>query len=508
MPIGDASNPEATLEKLEESATTFKHEREPCGCVIKDINYPEITSDKPNAEQEQLMTESTTKPNSEVQSAPAQLNEAVVQVQATPSSNTVSTTAVPTPTVTTTVATNTAPTAPTLDIEKMKNELNETANKELAKVISDIKTTWTPKSELNESIQVTAMERDFTDEEAQKILQKLDDNGYVKLKIDKEDFIKNHTRGISKDGRLNEAVSTSGTIPGIALDSEVVVLKNGKTELSVRQWGKFKAIPTGQNTARFYKISVPDAGAITESPTTDITATTHTLTSVDVTTAVRGWRQNIRRSQFEDYPAEFLNAIKETARIEAIRDEHRLIVQDLAASDHQYGGYTATGVLAFHVSGSDGAAITTGTLEDAATEFDEDGISFAKRMIQTGHDPTIGPNALVAFLSPRAFESLYTASTLSNYTQLGNPTITRLGQLETIYGVDIIVTNELSTANNAFRNLVCVKGKAWALASQRDINIQLQDIIKGQTTDVVWTHRIGVDVIDNKAYVIVSSQSN
>lgn len=489
-----ASNPETNM-VLNESVV---HERKPCGCIIKncDPDFHFITSDKPFNNEINIMTEPIK--TNEV------LTEAVVQetIPEKPVEIPKVTPVIETPKTETVAPNVTINTNPQVDVEKLKSELTESLK---ADIIKQVRESWVPKSEITESVQVSGVEKDFTDEEAAKILNKLDDNGYVKIKIDKEDFIGKHTAKLSKDGKLTEAVSTSGTIPGLTLDNEVVVLANGKTEFSVRAWGKFKAIPTGQNTARFYKITVPNAGAINESPTTDITSVTHTLTSIDVVTAVRGWRQNIKRSQFEDYPAPFLNAIKETARIEAIRDEHRLIVQDLAATDHDFGGYTATDPLAFHISGSDGSSVTTPTLEDAAGEFDEDGISFAKRFIQEGHDPTIGPNQLISFLSPRAFESLYTSSGLTNYTMIGNPTITRLGQIEAIYGVDIVVTNELLVANNAYRNLVCVKGKSWALVSQRDMNIQLQDIIKGQTTDVVWTHRIGVDILDNKSYVIVSS---
>lgn len=111
-------------------------------------------------------------------------------------------------------------------------------------------------------------------------------------------------------------------------------------------------------------------------------------------------------------------------------------------------------------------------------------------------------------MAPRAFESLYTAANLLNYTQFGNPSVTRLGVLEQVYGVDLVITNELLVANNAYRNVCVRKGKAWALCSQRDMNIQLQDIIKGQTTDVVWTHRIGVGQLDNKAYCIIASQQD
>jgi hypothetical protein len=118
-------------------------------------------------------------------------------------------------------------------------------------------------------------------------------------------------------------------------------------------------------------------------------------------------------------------------------------------------------------------------------------LTFAKRYLEElGQDTS--PGNLVAFLSPRAFESLMTSTSLSEYTQIGNANITRLGQIERIYGIDIVITNELLVQNNAYRNLVCVKGKSFALASQRNMEIELQKQIAGQYWDIVWTHRIGV----------------
>ena len=321
--------------------------------------------------------------------------------------------------------------------------------------------------------------------------------------IDKEGWIETHTTASSPtgNGAVHEAVSTSGTIPGVKQSSNISIQIGAKTVKPIRQFGQFQSVPTGQNTARFYRITVPDAGAITESPTTDITAATHTLTSIDVTCAIRGWRQTVEKAELEDYPASFLNTLRETARLEAIRDEHRLIVQDLGATDHDFGGVTTA---PYHIGGSDGAATTTATEEDADGEFDEDGLSFAKRYLEElGQDTS--PGNLVAFLSPRAFETLMTSSGLTDYTQVGNANVTRLGQLERLYGIDIVITNELNIQNNAYRNLVCVKGAAFALASQRNMEIELQKQIAGQYWDIVWTHRIGVDILDPNTYVIVSS---
>jgi len=392
----------------------------------------------------------------------------------------------------------------TKDVSEKVAERIEKSNQETIKaVIQNISEAWKPKSEVAESTSPKGnVEEAFTDESARAIMNKAFETGYARIVIDKEGWIQSHTTvKEGSNGSVQEAVSTSGTIPGVKQSSDISIQLGAKTAIPIRQYGQFQSVPVGQNTARFYRITVPDAGAITESPTTDITAVTHTLTAIDITCSVRGWRQVVEKSQLEDYPASFLNALRETARLESIRDEHKLIVQDLAATDHDFGGVTTA---PYHIGGSDGAATSTTTEEDADGEFDEDGLSFAKRYLEElGQDTS--PGNLIAFISPRAFESLMTSSGLTQYTMIGNANITRLGQMERMYGIDIIISNNLLVQNNATRNLVCVKGKSWALASQRDMEIELQKTIKGQYWDVVWTHRIGVDILDPNTYVIVSS---
>jgi hypothetical protein len=388
--------------------------------------------------------------------------------------------------------------------EKIAERIEKSNENTLKTVIETVKDAWQPKSEVAESTNQGYVEELFDDESAKKFLDKVFENGYGRLVIDKEGWIENHTQEgrITANGSVEEAVGVSGTIPGVKQRANISVQIGNKTATSIRQYGQFEALPTGQTTARFYRITVPDAGAITESVSSDISASTHTLTSIDVTCAIRGWRQTILKAQLEDYPASFLNAIRETARLEAIRDEHKLILEDLASTARDYGGVTTA---PYHIGGSDGVATTSTVEEDADGEFDEDGLTFAKRYLQElGQD--VGPGKLVAFITPRAFESLATSSAISEYAQIGNPSVTKLGQLERLYGIDIVVTNEVKgDVSNADRNIVAVKGAAWGLASQRTMELELQKQVAGQYWDLVWTHRIGVNVIDPNTYIIVSS---
>lgn len=386
--------------------------------------------------------------------------------------------------------------------DKVAERIEKSNSETLKAVIETVKDNWNPKSEVAESTNSGYVEEAYTEEQGQAFMDKLFETGYNKLVLEKEGWIESHSfTKQTGNGEVQEAVSTSGTVPGVKQSSNISIQLGSKTAIPIRQYGQFQAVPTGQNTARFYRITVPDAGAITESPTTDITAVTHTLTAIDVTCNIRGWRQVVEKANLEDYPASFLNAIRETARLEAIRDEHKLILQDLGALDHDFGGVTTA---PYHIGGSDGAATSNPTEEDADGELDEDGLTFSKRYLEElGQDTS--PGNLIAFISPRAFESLISSTSLSEYTQIGNAGITRLGQMERLYGIDIIVTNELLSANNASRNLVCVKGKCWGLASQRKMEIEFQKNIAGQYWDIVWTHRIGVDILDPNTYVIVST---
>ena len=340
--------------------------------------------------------------------------------------------------------------------DKVIERIEKSNSDTLKAVIETVKGNWNPKSEVAESTNASYVEEAFTDDQATAFMDKLFETGYNKLVLEKEGWIETHSyQKQTGNGEVQEAVSTSGTIPGVKQASNISIQLGSKTAIPIRQYGQFQAVTTGQNTARFYRITVPDAGAITESPTTDITAVTHTLTAIDVTCSIRGWRQVVEKANLEDYPASFLNAIRETARLEAIRDEHKLILQDLGATDHDFGGITTA---PYHIGGSDGAATSNTTEEDADGELDEDGLTFSKRYLEElGQDTS--PGNLVAFISPRAFEALISSTSLSEYTQIGNAGVTRLGQMERLYGIDIIVTNELLSANNASRNLVCVKGK-------------------------------------------------
>ena len=384
----------------------------------------------------------------------------------------------------------------TIDVDAIKTELK-------AQVLSEMKAEWTPKSQVKEGADVPdwkVAEAKYTPEFIKEGL----DSGKVTMKISKEDWIAERSHNT-----VTEAVSTSGTIPGVKLSTDIIVIPGSNTFEPIRSMGQFEAIPTGENTAKFWTMDVASFGAITESTSTDITASTHTLTAIDVTCSPRGILQQVLKSQMEDFPAKFIETLKETMRLAAIKDEHNLIVQTIADTNSDFNDDTSALAAGFpaHISGEDGTFINDTTAEDTVGEFQKEGISTARRYLQErGHNPV--NERVVAIISPRAYDSLINDSDISRFIQEGDSSITDLGLLSRYFGVEIMVSNELLVANNSYRNVVFVSGKAWALASQREMEIEMDKEIAGQYVNLVATHRIGVDELDKTAYAIVSSKQD
>lgn len=384
--------------------------------------------------------------------------------------------------------------------ESKNNDLEKKVEDKIEKFMEEVRKEWQPKSQVTASVEEGAdWEVQEAKIKAKDVVEKLMNEGHVRLVLNKEDWIKKHTKK-----RTTEAVSTSGTIPGVLQDTEIVIVPGANSFKPIRQYGQFAAVPTGKNTARFYTLDVAAFGAITESTSTDITASTHTFTAIDVTCSTRGWLQQVLKANLEDWPEAFLDKLKEVARLSAIKDEHNLIVQTLASTDNDYGGTTTA---PYHISGTDGSAVAAATTEDTVGEFLREGIEYGRSLLeQQGHDPA--NEKFVAIISPRAWRTLESDTDLQRYVQFGDPSISKLGKMSEFLGVELIVSNELRQLNNSYRNVMLVSGKAFGLASQRDMELEMTKEIRGQFIDIVASHRIGVDEIDKTAYVIISSKQD
>lgn len=381
-----------------------------------------------------------------------------------------------------------------LESDKALNKaVEERVATEMAKVQAEIREKFVPKSTQASGKYV----EEGVDEQIAE-LKKVLETGYAKIEIDLQAWLEAHTQ--KSTVAFKEGVSTSGTIPGIGVNSDIVVLPGGVSDKPIRQWCQFKEIAQGEDKQRFYTIDIPAFTSITETIDTDITPSTHTLTSIDVTADTpRGFRQTVKKTEIEKYPAGLLDAIRTTARIRAIQDEANIVLTTAGSTSNDYGSN--------HFSGSDGVAVTTTTLEDATGEFTKVGIERAKQRLDEVNQPT-APGDTVIAMHPRAYRTMVADSTLTSWVQIGDPSMSRLGRVQMYFGTEILITTNLVTSSNSYRNILWVKGKAFAIASGRTLEIEFFKDINKQNVSIVATHRTGAGILDATAYVILSSKAD
>lgn len=376
---------------------------------------------------------------------------------------------------------------------ELDKRVKEQVASEIAKLQTEIKEKYTLKTEAAK----TAWVEEGLDSQLEEMKKILTDN-YARIEIDLQKYLEAHTHKTSTP--IVEGVSTSGTIPGVSLNSDIVILPGGVHAKPIRQWCEFQEIPQGDDTIRFYTINIPAFGTITETVNTDITPATHALTSIDVTAnTVRGFRQVVKKTEIEKYPVQLLNKIRDTARIRAIQDEANIVLTTAGSTANDFG--------ANHFSGSDGTAVTTTTLEDATGEFDPKGITRARqRLEEQAHD--VSPGNYVIALHPRAFRTLAEDADIVRYVQQGMTSISTLGRMEMYFGAEILVTTNLETQNNSYRNIMWIKNKAFAIAAGRTLELEFFKDINKQNVSIVATHRIGAGILDATAYCIISSKAD
>jgi hypothetical protein len=381
----------------------------------------------------------------------------------------------------------------------IKDMVEKRVAEETAKIQTELVATEARKSEITESLSPKQWEEKQVDEQVT-LLEKVLSGEQVSMKIDKEEFLEKHS--VFKPSQFSEAVSTSGTIPGIDVGQQIVVLPGGILVKTIRPWVQVKVIPQGNDTVRFYTLGIPAFGTITEHVSTDITPATSTLTAIEVSAnTVRGFRQNVLKTEVEKYPKDLLEKIRETARTRAFEDEVTITLSTIAAS-------TSVDFGANHLDANDGAAITDETGEDAAGVMKAAGIEAAKVRLQSqGHDPDNG-SAVIA-LTPKAQKELIQDTVIVNFIQNSSPEISRQGRINLYFGIEIFVTNSINTANNnAARNICFMKGKAFGLAVGRDIELEFGKNIVRQSVDIVATHRVNAVILDATAFVILSSKND
>jgi hypothetical protein len=321
----------------------------------------------------------------------------------------------------------------------------------------------------------------------------------VSIKLDKEEFIKAHS--VQGSSIFDEAISTSGTIPHVGTGTGIVILPGGIKVKTIRPWIEVRTIKQGEDKTRFYTLTIPAFGTITEHVSTEITPATHTLTGFDLAADTpRGFRQNVLKAELEKYPADLLEKIRETARVRALEDEVTLVLSTIAAA-------TSADFGANHFDDV-GGLVTDETAEDATTALTAAGLEQCKQYLsEQGHQPEGG--GAVAAISPRQEKELIQDSTVVRFIQqVQDGSVSRSGKISMYFGLEIFVTNSLASVNNSTRAIVFMKYKAFGFATARDLEIEFDKNINRQSVDIVATHRINAVIKDATAYCILSSKDD
>ena len=385
--------------------------------------------------------------------------------------------------------------------EELDKSVNDLVEKRVAELTEKLEKELDEKTKLSEHTESTGKVWEEAEVDKQvSLMEKVLSGESVSIKIDKDEFIDKHS--VYKPSIFTEAVSTSGTIPGVDVGQQIIVIPGGILVKSIRPWVQVKKIAQGEDTVRFYTMDIPAFGTITEHVSTEITPATHTLTGVDVSANTpRGFRQNVLKTEVEKYPKDLLEKIRETARTRGVEDEVTIVLSTIAAATSQDFG-------ANHLNANDGALITDETDEDAAGVAKAAGVEAAKVRLQVmGHEPDNG--AAVLACTPRFQKELIQDTVIVRFIQQASPEISRQGRIAMYFGIEIFVTNSINTANNnAARNICFMKGKAFGLAVGRELELEFDKNINRQSVDIVATHRTNAVVIDATAYVILSSKND
>lgn len=384
-----------------------------------------------------------------------------------------------------------------LDEAKINAIVEQRVKDAISESQKNIEEKFDRKSEVTESSKT-----DFTEanvEEHIKLMERVLYGESITIKLDKEEIVEKFT--VPTTSVFDEAVSTSGTIPGISTGHSIVIIPGGIKVKSIRPWVEVRTIKQGDTSTRFYTLTIPAFGNITEHVSTEITPATHTLTGQDLSADTpRGFRQNVLKTELEKYPAELLEKIRETARKRALEDEVTNVLSTTAAS-------TSVDFGANHFDDV-GALVTDETAEDATTALTAAALEACKqRLEEQGHEPEGG--GAVAAISPRQQKELIQDTTVVRFIQqVADGTISRSGKIAMYFGLEIFVTNSLATANNSTRAIVFMKNDAFGFATARDLELEFDKNINRQSVDIVATHRVNSLIKDATAYCIVSTKAD
>lgn len=292
-------------------------------------------------------------------------------------------------------------------------------------------------------------------------------------------------------GYKHEAVTVSSGTPAQQYSKSIMIIPGGKSKVPIRQFCDFVKL-SGQEKANWYKLPGFSFGAITEG--TEPTNVSQTLAKITATPSIRGAVQRIGYSQIEDVPG-LTNSVNAHMALEAASDEEKLLH---AAFDAE----TPTNWINANTGG------TISSDDVASMTFKREAIVASKKKLsEQGYD--ISPGSLVAILHPKAYSELLLDTNLNNYYQDAQSSITATGALEKIYGVDIVVsanvTAQDNSTNDTYRNIIFAKGDTFGLAATRNLSVEAQRRNEVQQVVVSGTHRVACAVKDEASCVRISS---
>lgn len=277
-----------------------------------------------------------------------------------------------------------------------------------------------------------------------------------------------------------------------------IFLKGGRFITPIRQYCDFQPLEDGQ-TAQWYTFDGGyDFGAVSTGSAP--TAVTSTIDKVTAQPSVRGGFQKVGYDDIEMSPAPLVDAVNTMATVAALADESKDLLTTVCDA--------ASPATNHWVQGDTGAVITADTTFASSKTLKVAGVLAAKKqIIKSLGDPAIGN--LVLFCGTQAYNDLLLNAV--TYTQYTRASEIDNGTLETILGVEVVPTDNISrdpTTNTRERNILAVKGVAFGLTSGRDLSMEASRRNELQQVFLTANQRVKSAVLNSEAWVRISSYVN
>lgn len=300
----------------------------------------------------------------------------------------------------------------------------------------------------------------------------------------------------NKTGAITETFTPSGTIPGVDLDRDFLLLPNGTFMKPIRQYTRFAIVPHGTDRTRFFTSTIP--ASATQTHGAQPADSTYTLTSIEVVpSTITGHVNTIYTDNLEDYPVDLMKATTQAA-IARMMDFEADQVFDVAAAAATPGEWIRADTSAV-ISADDIAGVT----------FTAASIAEGRKFLELKGYPV---DRLVLALAPQQYKELATDANIIRFIQ-ANPglaaNISTTGIIERYLGVEILVTNKVqfaaNTTNKALRAVLFVKNWTFGMGVKRDLTVKMHEYPEDNEIIVTANWRVSAVVLDATSFVRISS---